>query len=228
MSRLQSVFISHELFEEEKNVFTIRKQPTTTETLSAKRESRNRDSAQQSFLFAIALKLGFRISVNKLYKKGSTTCQMFAIDKIYKENVVVYDSTTLPIYSEKNAERRRRLVDCFSNDTLIHLLQETEKVKFWERKGRTFDANQNPLVHVGSSNGVVFDAGQNLKFTRISLVVFNDIEFHPHYILECGKTINKLLKDHMATRYEKVFELPNYLYDKVIFRDVDAPCSTVF
>ncbi|ELP91647.1 hypothetical protein EIN_206340, partial [Entamoeba invadens IP1] len=192
MSLHRSVFIRRPLVEEAKNVYTIRttnpQQQKSIEALEAKRESRNRDAAQQSFLIGVAKTMGMTVTLHRLLKKGTTSSQIFLVESIALNGRTLFSEKDLPVLQESSQDRKRRMVDCLTNDAFINILQETGKISFFERKGRTKDAEQNPLVLV-DKNFLAMNLWTNLKFTRLSLVIVDNMRFLPIDILKEGLAI---------------------------------------
>ena len=59
--------------------------------LQAKRESNNRDAAQQAFLIVLLVQFGYNIKVHRLSKEGKTMNQLFRIERIWKGERTYYD-----------------------------------------------------------------------------------------------------------------------------------------
>ena len=60
------------------------------EKIDAKRESKNRDACQQGFLVGIVNSLGYEVEVNRIYKRGNVTFQMFTINCVRKDKKIVF------------------------------------------------------------------------------------------------------------------------------------------
>ena len=98
------------------------RKPSKKEMLDAKRLSKNRDAAQQSFLIALLCQYGYSFVIKRLYKKGERTSQMFNIERILHDDTVIVDDSSInnPFV---NFKEKRQYLDAFMNNKMIELLE---------------------------------------------------------------------------------------------------------
>ncbi|KAL7714144.1 Uncharacterized protein QTN25_008216 [Entamoeba marina] len=154
--------------------------------LIAKRESNNRDAAQQSFLIWLLNKKGYQIVLYKLYKGGSTMYQLFKVKRIYKGNNKIFDVKDLESNCTVELKQRRRLNDINTNNALITIL-EGDDVIFDKKKARSTPTSNNT------------------KMVRIISVITGNEMFNSKMIQEKGFNVNKELKIEMKETNKKHF-----------------------
>ncbi|KAL7720026.1 Uncharacterized protein QTN25_002555 [Entamoeba marina] len=91
--------------------------------LLAKRTSKNREAVQQAILIALLNMFGYDVEINKPYKKGNTTMQLYTIQEISTRNDVVW-STSLLSYEYHTAKEKRQYLDAITNNIMISILQK--------------------------------------------------------------------------------------------------------
>ncbi|KAL7720620.1 Uncharacterized protein QTN25_001853 [Entamoeba marina] len=154
--------------------------------LIAKRESINRDAAQQSFLIWLLNKKGYQIELYKLYKGGSTMYQLFKVKRIYNGNNKIFDIKDLDSNCKVELKQRRRLNDINTNNALITIL-ERDGVIFDKKKSRS-----TPTSH-------------NITMKRIISVITDNEMFTSKMIQEKGFAVNNELKLEMKETNQKHF-----------------------
>ncbi|ELP86106.1 hypothetical protein EIN_327530 [Entamoeba invadens IP1] len=105
------------------------------EMLDAKRLSKNRDAAQQSFLIGWLGYLGYHVRVNRLYKKGKTTSQLFTVNSVSKDGKIIYKSSDVKI-SVDDLRDRRRCIDAVTNSWMIDTIKAKTNACLIEKKCR--------------------------------------------------------------------------------------------
>ncbi|KAL7714702.1 Uncharacterized protein QTN25_007790 [Entamoeba marina] len=163
-----------------------------SELLIAKRESKNRDAAQQSFLFKLLARHNYEIRLTKLYKDGKTMNQLFKVEQVIKQGEIKFDSNWLSIHSEHSLKKRRRYQDALTNNWLMNILEKECGVKFEIKKGRKVT---NP---------------ENISMKRISSIINGSSMFNSTMIYQEGIEYNNYIKAEMKKTKEKCFVCQNF------------------
>ncbi|KAL7721668.1 Uncharacterized protein QTN25_001325 [Entamoeba marina] len=177
-----SAFRKLQLTEEFPNIFVVKERLKSSkiEMVNAKRESKNRDAAQQAFLIGALSQMGYNIEINRLYKKGTTTFQLFTINTISSNHTLEFDVNKLHIPFEGLKERRQYL-DAVTNNKIIELL---------EIGGATFEERRTRKVKKENS----------VSMKRIMKMTIQGQSYDMTQILAIGKRINDLIKQSMSTK----------------------------
>ncbi|ELP89436.1 hypothetical protein EIN_390610 [Entamoeba invadens IP1] len=151
------------------------------EMLKAKRNSKNRDAAQQAFLIGMAASFGYQIDINKLYKKGKTTSQLFTINSISKDNKFLFKTHDV-VPEVEDLRDKRRCLDAVTNSTLLDIIIATIGVKVCEKKCR------------------ISKYGNSIGMRRIKALRFGGCNFSTKEITEFGNRIHNNILNHMGTK----------------------------
>ncbi|ELP84684.1 hypothetical protein EIN_173590 [Entamoeba invadens IP1] len=172
------------LVQDAHNVFSICKETCEAKRVRniccAKRESKNRDAAQQSFLVGALIAFGYEVSINRLYKRGNLTFQMFTIPNIRKNGVKVFDADHLG-FEYKTLKEKRQILDAITNNTMVYLLEQN-RCYFEERKTRK----------------ITRDDGISMK--RLNSAIINGRHFDLKQINEAGCHFNQTIRTKITTK----------------------------
>ena len=179
---LSAFTISLPLINEGNEIYSIKRiiQKDDKNKMDAKRESKNRDAFQQSFLIGKLVECGYQITINRLYKRGNITHQMFTIDSISKNGINQFLETQKIIEEHKYKEKRQYL-DAETNECLINLLKK-EEFTIEERKTRK-------VVKEGS-----------IAMQRIASVYYNGKFYGNTEIMKIGCFYNQIIKNKISTK----------------------------
>ena len=138
ISRPMSAFVKKDLYHEGNHVFSLKKDTNSKkdQVLISKRNGTNRDACQQSFLISLLIFLGFEFHINKLYKKGKTTLQLYTINSIFYNGECKFNQqmlTDLP----SDQKLRRRNIDSITNRIMIDLINQFDICSLSLKKGKT-------------------------------------------------------------------------------------------
>ena len=149
-----------------------------TEKIDAKRESKNRDACQQAFLISLLVVNGYEIRINKLYKTGNITIQMFTISTIIKNGQEVFNENQI---HSKDIKERRQYIDAMTNDSLIALLRK-EGYEIEERKTRkTVNPDSISMKRIGS----IFSETKFFSFNKL---------------VDNGRKVHDIIRDKVSTK----------------------------
>lgn len=151
------------------------------EMLSAKRNSKNRDAAQQSFLIGLAAMFGYEIEVNKLYKKGKTTSQLFIVNWIKKD--ASYTFKSYDVVPEVNDLRdKRRCLDSVTISRLIDIVAARPGMIITEKKCR------------------LSKYGHEIGMRRIKSLTYRGVHYSISDISRIGNTVHEYIMEHMGVK----------------------------
>ncbi|ELP86903.1 hypothetical protein EIN_445300 [Entamoeba invadens IP1] len=126
--------------------------------LQAKRASADRDAAQQGFLISVLALNGFEVKMNKLYKKGKTTHQLYVIDLITREGTVYFNLNDFHLPSE-NLKQKRRSQDALTNNILIEIAEKFCGAVFKLKNGKKSNVCiPMKRIQTANVNGVFYTA----------------------------------------------------------------------
>ncbi|ELP90833.1 hypothetical protein EIN_359160 [Entamoeba invadens IP1] len=172
------------------NVFLYKDTPTIPQTPTktyshkhidqAKRNSKNRDAFQQSFLLGMLVKCGYNVYVNKLYKKGSITHQMFTVNIVQKNETTVFNANSL-IFQYDSLKQKRQYLDALTNNTILNLLTQNGCV-IEERKTRKVCKNNSILMK------------------RVNSIKYRDETFDQKQIIKLGAFLNQKIRERTSTK----------------------------
>ncbi|GAB1220499.1 hypothetical protein ENUP19_0054G0072 [Entamoeba nuttalli] len=151
------------------------------EMLNAKRKSKNRDAAQQSFLIGLLATFGYELKINKLYKKGKTTSQLFTINSIKKEGTLVYKSYDV-VPEVEDLRDKRRCLDAVTNSKLLDLALSHPEVVAVEKKCR------------------ISKYGHAIGMRRIKTLSLNGCTLRILDITKLGAQIHNMILEHMGEK----------------------------
>ncbi|ELP86734.1 hypothetical protein EIN_307300 [Entamoeba invadens IP1] len=150
---------------------------STNKLLQAKRASVERDAAQQGFLILVLACNGFEVKVNKLYKKGRTTHQLYVIESITREGKVYFNLDTLHFPSE-NLKQKRRRQDTATNNAMIDIIEKFCGAQFVMKIGKKLSLS--------------------IPMKRIHTVSIDGINFNSEKIMERGIYQNESIRDNLT------------------------------
>lgn len=170
------------------------------EMLEAKRNSKNRDAAQQSFLIGLISLLGYDIEINKLYKKGKTTNQLFTINSIKKNETTIFKTYDV-VPEVADLRDKRRCLDAVTNAKLLNILSQYEWISITEKKCR--------LSKYGNSIGM----------RRLKSITIGKSTLKMKDICEIGKNVHQFITSTMG---EKCCVVSSQSFEIIaIFRNVN-------
>ncbi|BFU24347.1 hypothetical protein KM1_104850 [Entamoeba histolytica HM-3:IMSS] len=196
---ISSAFITRVPFHiEDGNVFVMNyeEKKVKNEMINAKRESKNRDAAQQAFIVGVLSQSGYEVNINRLYKRGNMTYQMFTINNVKKDDKVVFDASHLE-FEYDGLKEKRQYLDAITNNYLIELLNKCGVI-VEERKTRK-------VIKPNS-----------IAMKRLNSVTINGKFFGFRHINEIGCHFNQIIRSRTSTKsgsvvlpYDVSFECPN-------------------
>ena len=175
---MRSVFKKVDAIEVKDNVYEVSALPVkkVNVKLEAKRQSKNRDAIQQSFLIKKLHECGFDITIAKLYKKGMTTMQLFRIKRILYHGVEYFNERKLVFNGDMKMVRRD--IDAYTNNTLLDLLQQNKHVVMKEKKLK--------------------EGTKSVGMRRFNRITIDDESFDGNTIESIGKEVYAFILNHVV------------------------------
>ena len=125
-NKIPSAFIKLPLKDLGNNIFTVIEESNEMikkDLLIAKRNSQNRLTVQEMMCIAILNNLNFTFFLSKPYKKSLNTMQFIHIDKIMKNNEILWDSTSVNLEG-KNSKQKKIVYDTAISNFMIKLMKQ--------------------------------------------------------------------------------------------------------
>ena len=148
--------------------------------IDAKRESKNRDACQQSFLIWLLTSIDYEIELNRLYKRGNITFQMYTIKSIQKDGRTVVDPNSFT-FEYNGLKEKRQYTDAVTVNMMIELLIQ-EGFEIEERKTRK----------VVKRNSI--------GMRRLMKISNGNVQFDFKEIIEIGKECYLEIRNRISTR----------------------------